>query len=124
MQAWRCRSPWPARPGRWASTGTSAPNSGVRTVVPSSPAKRPSSGWTTRATQAASSSGRGRLDLDTLAEPHPVGHALDLAVLQLGLGDGGVELQGEGVGLVGQALGQQAQGSNWEARRACSPTVA
>ena len=54
----------------------------------------------------------GRLDLDTLAEPHPVGHALDLAVLQLGLGDGGVEVdlpQGGGVGLVGQALGQQAQ---------------
>ena len=76
--------------------------------------------------QAASSSGRV-VDLDTLAEPQAVGHALDLAVLQLGLGDGGVEVdlpQGRGVGLVGQALGQQAQERPLGGRRACSPTVA
>ena len=43
---------------RCASTGTSAPNTGVRTVVPASGAYRPSAGCTTSATQAGSSSGR------------------------------------------------------------------
>jgi hypothetical protein len=56
--------------------------------------------------------GPGGVGLDIVPEAEAVGHALDLAVLQLGLGDGGVEVdlpQGRGVGLVGQALGQQAQ---------------
>ena len=42
----------------WATTGTSTPNSGVRTVVPNSGWYRSSSGWATSATQAGSSSGR------------------------------------------------------------------
>ena len=43
---------------RCASTGTSAPNSGVRSEEPTSPAYRSSEGCTTSATQAGSSSGR------------------------------------------------------------------
>ncbi len=38
------------------------PNTGVRTVVPTTEAKRSSSGWTTTATQAGSSSGPGGVD--------------------------------------------------------------
>ena len=40
------------------TTGTSTPNTGVRTVEPTRPAKRASSGWATIATQLTSSSGR------------------------------------------------------------------
>ncbi len=43
---------------RWATTGTSTSNSGVRTVLPNSGWYRSSSGWATSATQAGSSSGR------------------------------------------------------------------
>ena len=42
----------------WARTGTSTPKSGVCTVEPKRAAYRSSSGWATRATQAATSSGR------------------------------------------------------------------
>ncbi len=42
----------------WATTGTSTPNRGVRTVEPINDRKRSSSGWATIATQLTISSGR------------------------------------------------------------------
>ena len=55
---------------RWATTGTSTPKSGVRTVVPTTDAKRSSSGWATTATHAGSSSGRV-VSIRTSSRPWP-----------------------------------------------------
>ena len=102
----------------WARTGTSTSNSGVRTVVPNSGWKRTSSGWATIATQLASSSGRVvSMTRSPPAPSHPVERELvvgagDLAVLHLGLRDGGalVDVVQRGrVLLVGLAAGQVAQ---------------
>ena len=76
--------PFPGSASRCASTGTSTPNSGVRTMPPISAAYRGSSGCATSATQPGSSSGRvvatttsaGRWPgLPAVAGPSPTGNA-------------------------------------------------
>ena len=100
----------------WARIGTSTPNSGVVAVRPNSGWYRSSSGWATTATQAGSSSGRvvsiHRSSPSGPRNAQPVVGAGDLPVLQLGLGDGGPEVdvpEGGRLGPVGQAAVDQPE---------------
>ena len=65
--------PFSGSASSWATIGTSAPNSGVTAVLPTSDRYRSSDGFVTSATHAGTSSGRD-VSISTCPEPSASGN--------------------------------------------------